>query len=295
MPPLPRNFTTNPNETMNAEQLARDIKSLPEAHKTLDSVILMAGPIGMKVERVVDELLKLRSIDAKAAGHNYSLQKENEELRERMERERVRYRAESEELLKLREENKQAISLEGSQKTHEHLSRLGKNNPPYSRLDVRVGALVDELKQLREEIYALRLAAERSFKHLHRSSGPNALGPLDEAVAKTVDELLKLRAQGEVNSSMLGEEDRIRIRERMIAALNRVDVHVGTSTVDMVDRLITAYKGLQHVANQKEMWRAFPVGGGRSRVMRGTEDATPHLVSEHVAQAICDDLNKQGV
>lgn len=42
--------------TMNAEQLARDIESLPEAHRILTNMGAIEGPIGKRVESVKDTI-----------------------------------------------------------------------------------------------------------------------------------------------------------------------------------------------------------------------------------------------
>lgn len=293
------NFTTNSNETMNAEQLARDIASLPEAHKTLDAVGPREGSIGYKVGVAVSALRSYRMRDSQDAirhqiitfTHNQFSRVLPDNIGDVDERAaRV-----VDELLKLREGSKRVITQECSLNTHRQLDRL-QSAAPAEQLDLRVGILVDELLKLREEnkkVISLE-CSRKTHEQLSRVCDNPWFASLDSRVSILVDELLKLRAQGEVNRSNLSDIDRHQMRAKMIAALNQSDIGNATPTVDMVDRLITAYKDLQLIA-KPVCWNYVPVGGGRFRVMRGTEDATPHPVSEHVAQAICRDLNKQGV
>lgn len=292
------NFTTNSNETMNAEQLARDIASLPEAHKTLDAVGPREGSIGYKVGVAVSALRSYRMRDSQDAirhqiitfTHNQFSRVLPDNIGDVDERAaRV-----VDELLKLREGSKRVITQECSLNTHRQLDRL-QSAAPAEQLDLRVGILVDELLKLREEnkkVISLE-CSRKTHEQLSRVCDNPWFASLDSRVGILVDELLKLRAQGEVNNSNLSEADRFEIRRRLFDALGMA-FDPNMRTLELVDQLITAYKDLQLIA-KPICWNYVPVGVGRFRVMRGNEDATPFPVSEPVARAICDDLNARGV
>jgi DNA repair exonuclease SbcCD ATPase subunit len=236
-------LTLSLNTDMNAEQLARDIKSLDQAHRAADEALkpYPGLSIGAKVESLV----------------------------------------------------KNNISLECSQQTHKELSRVG--IAPYAKLDVIVKELVDEL--------------------------------------------LKLRQQGERNNSRLEEEDRLEIRAKLIEAIGgpansawstcslvnqivgslassrsevaelarkNIELHarLGAKGAELAElqqkhqQLHDNFKLLQHFSSgqpkglaPKEKWGVYPIGQGSYRVMRGNEDATPHPVSKGIADAIAGELN----
>ena len=286
-------YIINPNTDtdMNAEQLARDIKSLDQAHRAADEALkpYPGLSIGAKVESLSkefvklgqrpvetphlteDERLEIRKLLAEALGTRAcgtlglvkkivdlctSLKLNNKSL------------TESYEALKAEQGNN--ISLACSQATHNQLNRVLPRS--LNRLDVRVKELVDELLKLREDpsLKEIREIVSKALGYSHEAiSGtttaglvemlargckdmqdhgfleklhrefdraePRYLGGVIERARRAVDELLKLRQQGETNNSRLEEEDRLEIREKLITALGCGRF---TSTVAMVDLVL---------------------------------------------------------
>lgn len=253
-------INTKPNPDMNAEQLARDIKSLPEAHKTLDTVILMAAPIGMKVERVVDELRKLRGLASSDAIRSQLISSTHKQLSRALPDGigDVDQRAQLvvDELLRLREGSRNAIHTTTATKIHEQLSRVC-DNPVFAGLEYRVGVLVDELLKLRS-------IDAKAARHNH------SLDMMREALKVRESELAELQQK----------HRRLHADFKLLQAFSSGPP-----------------KGL---APEHEKWRIDPsqCSGrrlGLFRVMRGNVDATPHPVSEAVAKALRDDLNSRRV
>ena len=264
-------FNPQPNTDMNAEQLARDIKSLDQAHRAADEALkpYPGLSIGAKVESLSKEFVKLgqrpvetphlteeerleiRKLLAEALGTKTygtlglvkkivdlctSLKLNNKSL------------TESYEALKAEQGNN--ISLACSQATHNQLNRVLPRS--LNRLDVRVKELVDELLKLRQQgahaaghihdlnkqLEALKAEQGEIRRKVAEALGKDAL----EIRALTTQEIvytpiyrLGETKQGETNNSRLEEEDRLEIREKLITALGCGRF---TSTVAMVDLVL---------------------------------------------------------
>jgi hypothetical protein len=309
---------------MNAEQLARDIKSLDQAHKDANRVLSpqLGNSIGDKVKRLclaAERSNNNISVECSQATHNQL----NRVLPRSLNRLDVRVKELVDELLKLRQQGAHAAG---------HIHDLNK----------QLEALKAEQGEIRRKV------AE--------ALGKDAL----EIRALTTQEIVYMliyrlgeTKQGETNNSRLEEEDRLEIREKLITALGCGRF---TSTVAMVDLVLgelqhtraeaasdtaknfnasilrlkakadfeelkqehqklsekhqelhSNYKLLQALsigqpkglAPEKEKWVATPSqcmadNSGLFRVMRGNEDATPHPVSKGIADAIAGELNARG-
>lgn len=322
-------LTLSLNTDMNAEQLARDIKSLDQAHRAADGALkpYPGLSIGAKVESLSKEFVKLSQRPVETP---YRRGEDRHEIRNRL------------------------INALGQHSVGPGTDTLG--------LVEKVVDLCTLLrlnnKSLTESYEALKAeqgntisseCSQATHNQLNRVL-PRSLNRLDVRVKELVDELLKLRQQGETNNSRLEEEDRLEIREKLITALGCGRF---TSTVAMVDLVLgelqhtraeaasdtaknfnasilrlkakadfeelkqehqklsekhqelhSNYKLLQALsigqpkglAPEKEKWVATPSQcssryAGLFRVMRDNEDATPHPVSKAVAEAIAMELN----
>lgn len=307
-------FNPQPNPDMNAEQLARDIKSLDQAHRAADEALkpYPGLSIGAKVESLVKNNISLECSQqthkelSRAGTPPYA--KLDERVKELVD-----------ELLKLRQQGAHAAG---------HIHGLNKQ--------------LEALKAQQGEIR--RKVAE--------ALGKDALEiralTTQEIVYMLIYRLGETK-QGETNNSRLEEEDRLEIREKLITALG---CGRSTSTVAMVDLVLgelqhtraeaasdtaknfnasilrlkakadfeelkqehqklsekhqelhSNYKLLQALSigqpkglAPKEKWRVAPSQcssryAGLFRVMRGNEDATPHPVSKHTATMIAMELN----
>lgn len=307
-------LTLSLNTDMNAEQLARDIKSLDQAHRAADEALkpYPGLSIGAKVESLA---ASYEALKAQQPVDDFSS--------------------------KVRSEIRSEIS-----------SSLGKSCLEVRSLTTQnlVHMLIDRLRALKAE-QGNTISSECSqatHNQLNRVL-PRSLNRLDVRVKELVDELLKLRQQGETNNSRLEEEDRLEIRAKLIEAIGG-PANSAWSTCSLVNQIVGSlassrsevaelarknselharlgakgaelaelqqkhqqlhdnFKLLQHfssgqpkgLAPEKEKWRVSPsqcLGrlSGLFRVMRGNVDATPHPVSEAVAKALCEDLNSRGV
>lgn len=254
-------FSTKPNPDMNAEQLARDIKSLDQAHRAADEALkpypglsigakvesLAASYEALKAQQPVDDFSsKVRSeIRSEISS---SLGKSCLEVRSLTTQNLVHMLIDRLRALKAEQGNN--ISIACSQRIHEQLSRVG--IAPYAKLDVLVKELVDELLKLRQQgahaaghihdlnkqLEALKAEQGEIRRKVAEALGKDAL----EIRALTTQEIvytliyrLGETKQGETNNSRLEEEDRLEIREKLITALGCGRF---TSTVAMVDLVL---------------------------------------------------------
>lgn len=309
---------------MNAEQLARDIKSLDQAHRAADEALkpYPGLSIGAKVESLSKEFVKLGQRPVETP---YRRGEDRHEIRNRL------------------------INALGQHSVGPGTDTLG--------LVEKVVDLCTSLKlnnkSLTESYEALKAQQGEIRRKVAEALGKDAL----EIRALTTQEIVYMliyrlgeTKQGETNNSRLEEEDRLEIREKLITALGCGRF---TSTVAMVDLVLgelqhtraeaasdtaknfnasilrlkakadfeelkqehqklsekhqelhSNYKLLQALsigqpkglAPEKEKWVATPSqcmadNSGLFRVMRGNEDATPHPVSKGIADAIAGELN----
>ena len=245
-------LTLSLNTDMNAEQLARDIKSLDQAHRAADealkpypglSIGAKVGSLAARYEALKAEQGNTISSECSQATHNQL----NRVLPRSLNRLDVRVKELVDELLKLREDP----SLK---EIREIVSKaLGYSHEAIS--GTTTAGLVEMLargcKDMQDHGFLEKL--HREFDRAE----PRYLGGVIERARRAVDELLKLRQQGahaaghihdlnkqlealkaqqgETNNSRLEEEDRLEIREKLIAALGCGRF---TSTVAMVDLVL---------------------------------------------------------
>lgn len=264
---------------MNAEQLARDIKSLDQAHRAADEALkpYPGLSIGAKVEslvknnislecsqqthkelsragiapyakldvlvkELVDELLKLRQQGAHAAGHIHGLNKQLEALKAKQ-GETNNSRLEEEDRLEIREKLITALGC-------------GRFTSTVAMVDLVLG----ELQHTRAE------AASDTAKNFNAS-------------------ILRLKAKADFEEL---KQEHQKLSEK------HQELHSNYKLLQALS--IGQPKGL---APEKEKWVATPSqcmadNSGLFRVMRGNEDATPHPVSKGIADAIAGELNARG-
>jgi len=242
-------LTLSLNTDMNAEQLARDIKSLDQAHRAADEALkpYPGLSIGAKVESLSKEFVKLSQRPVETP---YRRGEDRHEIRNRLINalgqhsvgpgtdtlglvEKVvdlctllrlnnKSLTESYEALKAQQPVDDFSSKVRSEIRSEISSSLGKSCLEVRSLTTQnlVHMLIDRLRALKaEQGNNISMDCSRRTHEQLSRVGTTAYAKLDVRVKELVDELLKLRQQGERNNSNLSEHDRLEIRERMFKAL----------------------------------------------------------------------------